>query len=98
MTDSPQIRSRTFALWVSRSYLIVALATSLQLGDLTFAPVSYATSPSSEWADSTFPTINGTGNNLGDPQMNVASTMLERLIPADYSDGANGRERPAIRS
>lgn len=42
-------------------------------------------------------TIDGSGNNLRDPQMNRADTQLVRLAPPAYADGINsfaGQDRP----
>jgi hypothetical protein len=40
-------------------------------------------------AVSQFRSIEGTGNNLLDPEMNGAATPLRRRTPADYSDGVS---------
>lgn len=85
MTDSQPIGRGAFALWVSKIYLITVLTAASQTVALALAPVSQA----SDLADSTFPSIDGTGHNLDDPQMNAALTTLERKIPANYSDGSS---------
>jgi len=49
------------------------------------------------------PALDGSGNNLADPEMGATGTRLLRLVPADYSDRSGlfqmaGRERPGPRT
>lgn len=71
------LRQRMRRRWSSRLLIVIALGASLLLIAQTF-PVTLP-----------FPSIDGTGNNLDDPEMNAASTPLKRKLPVDYSDGAS---------
>ena len=47
-----------------------------------------------------FRSIDGSGNNQSDPDINAAHTQLLRQLPADYADGIStlaGSERPSAR-
>ena len=89
MSDSEQrINWVPLTRWSYKLSLIVALSASLQLVQHAFPTFGHANGP--PVSETTFASIDGTGNNLDDPEMNAASTMLKRLMPPDYSDGMEG--------
>jgi peroxidase len=48
-----------------------------------------------------FPSLDGSGHNLADPEVGAADTQLIRLIPSDYADGLSalaGPDRPDPRT
>lgn len=71
---------RLFGMHQSQRFLLIlALGASLQWLTPIFTAPAFAETPS----------IDGTENNLDEPEMNAASTPLKRSLPADYSDATN---------
>jgi len=98
MTDSRPIRRGACVRWRATGVLLAALIPAFQLLQSASPPVGHATDASDAGTLPTFPSIDGTGHNLADPQMNAAGTNLARAIPVDYTDAAESMAGDSRRS